>query len=44
MKTRILDMLFQLDMASCIVLILHYNGLPRSRSASRFDQSLIKGN
>ena len=43
MKTRKLYRLFHLYIVSFIVLILHYNGLPRSPSVSRFDQSLIKG-
>ena len=37
-----LFMLFHLYVVTCVVLILHYNGLLRSTSASRFDQSLIK--
>ena len=44
MKTRNLYLLFHLYIVCCIILILHYNGLLRSPSASRLNQSLIKRN
>ena len=44
MKTRKLYMLFRLCVVSCVVLILHYNGLLRSLSTSRFNQRLTKSN
>ena len=44
MITRKLYMLFHLYVVSSVVFMLHYNGMLRSPPASRFDQSLIKGN
>ena len=44
MKTRKLYIPFRLYVVSCVVLVLHNNGLLRFPSASRFDQSMIKGN
>ena len=41
---RKLYMPSRLYIVSCNILILHYNGLLRSPSAPRFDQSIIKGN
>ena len=44
MKTIKLYMLFRLNIVTCVVLIPHYNGLLRSPSTSRLNQSLIKSN